>query len=80
MATASHLALSINLDAVPHAGEIMAAINAGDDYELLFAAAPDAPIPVPATRIGTFGEGTGLTLYNSTGPVALPQRLGYTHG
>jgi thiamine-monophosphate kinase len=80
MATASNLALSIDLDTVPHAGELMSAITAGDDYELLFAAAPDAPIPVPATRIGTFGEGTGLTLYNSTGPVALPQRLGYTHG
>jgi thiamine-monophosphate kinase len=80
MATASNLALSINLDAIPHAGEMMDAITAGDDYELLFAAAPDTPIPVPATRIGTFGEGTGLTLHNSTGPVVLPQRLGYTHG
>jgi thiamine-monophosphate kinase len=80
MAAASSLALSIDLDAVPHAGEIMAAITAGDDYELLFAAAPDLPIPVPATRIGTFVEGTGLSLHNSTGAVAMPQRLGYTHG
>ena len=80
MAVASNLALEIDLDAVPHAGELMAAITAGDDYELLFAAAPDVPLPVPATRIGTFAQGTGLTLHNSTGPVALPQRLGYTHG
>ena len=80
MATASNLALDIDLDTIPHAGEIMAAITAGDDYELLFAAPPDAPLPVPATRIGTFGAGTGLTLHDSHGPVALPKRLGYTHG
>jgi thiamine-monophosphate kinase len=80
MADASKLALEIDLDAVPHVGEIMAAITAGDDYELLFAAPPDAMLPVPATRIGQFSDGTGLTLCNGDGPVALPQRLGYTHG
>ena len=80
MAVASNLALSIDLETVPHAGELMTAITAGDDYELLFAAAPDAPLPVPATRIGTFGQGTGLTLHNRLGPVTLPQRLGYSHG
>ena len=79
MATASGLALSIDLDAVPVAGEVMAAITAGDDYELLFAAAPDLPLPVPATRIGMFEQGSGLALHNSNGPVALPPRLGYTH-
>ena len=80
MATASTLALNIDLDTIPHAGELMAAITAGDDYELLFAAAPDIALPVPATRIGTFVQGSGLTLHNASGPVALPQRLGYTHG
>jgi thiamine-monophosphate kinase len=80
MAAASNLALEIDLDAVPHVGEIMAAVTAGDDYELLFAAAPDVRLPVPATRIGTFSDGVGLTLRNASGPVALPQRLGYTHG
>ena len=80
MADASNLALEIDLDAIRHAGELMAAITAGDDYELLFAAAPDVPLPVAATRIGTFGQGTGLTLHNSLGPVTLPQRLGYSHG
>jgi thiamine-monophosphate kinase len=80
MASASNLALNIDLETIPHAGELMTAITAGDDYELLFAAAPDTPICVPATRIGTFSEGSGLTLHNATGPVALPQRLGYTHG
>ena len=80
MAAASILALAIDLDAIPHVGDLMTAITAGDDYELLFAAAPDTPLPVPATRIGTFGAGTGLTLHNASGPVVLPQRLGYTHG
>jgi thiamine-monophosphate kinase len=80
MAAASNLALDINLDAVPHAGEIMAAITAGDDYELLFAAAPETRLPVPATRIGMFLAGSGLTLRDNTGLVTLPQRLGYTHG
>lgn len=80
MAAASNLALEIDLDAVPHAGELMAAMTAGDDYELLFAAAPEALLPVAATRIGAFSAGDGLTLRNSTGPVALPQRLGYLHG
>ena len=79
MASASNLALRIDLDTIPHAGDLMAAITAGDDYELLFAAAPDTQIPVSATRIGTFSQGTGLTLHNSLGAVDLPQRLGYTH-
>lgn len=80
MAAASNLALCIDLDAVPHVGDLMTAITAGDDYELLFAAAPDVRLPVAATRIGTFGAGVGLTLQNGTGPVGLPDRLGYTHG
>jgi thiamine-monophosphate kinase len=80
MAAASNLALRIDLHTVPHVGDLMAAVTAGDDYELLFAAAPDTRLPVPATRIGTFGAGTGLTLHNASGPVVLPQSLGYTHG
>ena len=80
MAAASGLALSIDLDAVPVAGERMAAVTAGDDYELLFAAAPDLALPVEATRIGTFEAGSGLTLHDKGAPVPLPARLGYTHG
>ena len=79
MANASNLALEIDLDAVPHVGDLMDAITAGDDYELLFAT-PDTTLPVPATRIGTFSAGTGLRLRKASGAVALPQRLGYTHG
>jgi thiamine-monophosphate kinase len=79
MADASGLALAIDLDCVPHAGERMAAIVAGDDYELLFAAPADIALPVPATRIGRFAVGQGLTLHDCTGPVPLPPRLGWTH-
>ena len=80
MAAASGLALAIDLDAVPHVGDLMAAVTAGDDYELLFAAASDASLPVPATRIGQFATGNGVTLRNAGGPVPLAERLGYTHG
>jgi thiamine-monophosphate kinase len=80
MAEASALALAIDLDAVPVAGERMAAVTAGDDYELLFAASPEAVLPVAATRIGRFASGKGVTLYDRAGPVPLPPRLGWQHG
>lgn len=80
MADASGLALAIDLDAIPVAGDRMAAITAGDDYELLFAAPADFTSPVPATRIGIFANGRGLTLRDAAGPVPLPTRLGYQHG
>ena len=80
MAEASGLALEIDLDLVPVAGERMAAMTAGDDYELLFAVPAGVEPPVPATRIGKFNVGSGLTLHDATGPVALPDRLGWQHG
>jgi thiamine-monophosphate kinase len=79
MAEASGRAVTIDLDSVPVCGEVMAAVTAGDDYELLFAA-PDGPMPVPATLIGRFAEGSGLTLLRSGSPIALPDRLGWEHG
>jgi thiamine-monophosphate kinase len=79
MAAASNLALEIDIDAVPIVGEWMAALTAGDDYELLFAAAPDVALPVNASRIGTFASGTGLTLCDASGPVPLPNPLGWLH-
>jgi thiamine-monophosphate kinase len=80
MAAASGLALSIDLDAVPLAeglDDVMAAATAGDDYELLFAF--DGDPPVAATRIGTFGEGAGLSLTSGGAAVAMPARLGWEH-
>lgn len=80
MADASGLALAIDLDTVPVAGDRMAAVTAGDDYELLFAAPAGFVPPVPATRIGRFANGQGLTLHDAKGPVPLPSRLGWQHG
>ncbi len=80
MAVASGLLLAIDIDAVPVAGERMAALTAGDDYELLFAASPGEALPVPATRIGSFAPGSGLTLHDAHGAVALPASLGWQHG
>ena len=79
MADASGLALTIDMDAVPVAGDPMAAVTAGDDYELLFAAPADLALPVPATRIGRFSAGGGLSLSANGKPVPLPDRLGWLH-
>ena len=78
MADASGLAVTLDLGAVPVAGKPLAAVTAGDDYELLFAA-PDAPLPVPASRIGIFSEGQGLKVTLDGAPVPLPDRLGWLH-
>jgi thiamine-monophosphate kinase len=90
MAAASALGVTIDLATVPlsaayraHIGEDLAArlsaATAGDDYQLLFAAAPDTALPVPATRIGHFAAGAGLTLTDGGVPVALPETLGFEH-
>lgn len=80
MAEASGLALAIDLDAVPVVGDRMAAVTAGDDYELLFALPAGVTPPVAATRIGSFTTGSGLTLHDATGQIPLPERLGWQHG
>jgi thiamine-monophosphate kinase len=87
MATASGLAVAIALDAVPlsaayraFAGDDpVAAATAGDDYQLLFALPAGAAPPVPATPIGHFAPGAGLTLTRDGTPVPLPARLGFQH-
>ncbi len=87
MAMASGLAVTVALDAVPlsmdyaaWSGDRMAAVTAGDDYELLFAAPAGWTPPVPATRIGGFAAGAGLALSDGGARVALPARLGWQHG
>ena len=100
MAAASGCMAAIELDAVPLSEELLAlsgddrssrlaAVTAGDDYELLFAArAEDAAtilalseeIGLPLSRIGSFEPGTGLSLRDRGEPVALPERLGFEHG
>lgn len=65
------------------------AATAGDDYELLFTVAPGAAQVLESialasgtslTRIGQVADGAGLVLSDASGPVPLPDRLGYEHG
>jgi thiamine-monophosphate kinase len=99
MAHASGCGAEIELDSIPLSEAFLAergadrgarldAATAGDDYELLFATAPDrAPailaladeIGLPLTRIGRFESGAGLTLRDAAGPVPLPARIGFEH-
>jgi len=97
MTEASGCAATIELEAVPLSGPYLAmlgedrrfAATAGDDYELLFAAAPaQAPailalseeIGLPFTRVGAFAAGAGLSLTEHGTEVPLPERLGFEHG
>lgn len=91
MADASGLAVRVDLDRVPLSPALVAvsgggraariaAATAGDDYQLLFAAAaPPVGLPCPVTRIGAFSAGRGLSLCDAGTPVSLPDRLGYLH-
>ena len=96
IATASGLAVAIDLDAVPRSTTLsgfagddraarLAAVTAGDDYALLCAADPGAAGTIAAlgfgaVRIGRFAAGAGVTLTDHDGPVPLPARLGWEHG
>jgi thiamine-monophosphate kinase len=85
MAQASGLAVEIDPGAVPYAGgDRMAALAAGDDYELLCAAPAGLSLAgeglAALTAIGRFRAGEGLSLVEDGRPVALPGRLGYEHG
>ena len=99
MAEASEAAISIDLGDVPLSAAFLEALGdgrearlfaatAGDDYELLFAAAPgDAAdllalaeeIGLPLSRIGSVGVGSGLRLSDSEEALELPERLGWEH-
>lgn len=95
IATASGLAVEIDLHAVPRSAALtefagddgaarMAAVTAGDDYALILAADPASAdaigrLGVGAVRIGRFVPGTGLSLHDRDGSLPLPGRLGYEH-
>jgi thiamine-monophosphate kinase len=90
MASASKLALEIDLAAIPLSEAYIQArtdsldsrIQAaswGDDYQLLFAAPANITLPVPATKVGDFHEGSGLTLTYAGTLIPLPASLGYEH-
>jgi thiamine-monophosphate kinase len=86
MAAASDLQVTIALDAVPlsaayrtHGGDVLAAVTAGDDYQLLCALPPDQRATGRATCIGSFAVGKGLSLTRNGERVSLPDRLGFEH-
>jgi thiamine-monophosphate kinase len=99
LAGASEVAVRIDLASLPLSEALLAAsgdglearleaATAGDDYELLFAAAPEAAagilalqeeLGLPFSRIGILAEGSGLSLTDSGEPVPLPRRLGWLH-
>ncbi len=96
IATASGLAVAIDLDAVPRSAALsafagderaarLAAVTAGDDYAVILAADPASietieALGIGAVRIGGFASGAGLTLTDRYGTVPLPARLGWEHG
>jgi thiamine-monophosphate kinase len=99
LAEASGVAAEIDLDCVPLSREYVAlcgdgraeriaAATAGDDYELLFAAAPrqsdtvftiSRSMGLAFTPVGRLQPGRGLSLIDCHGSVPLPPKLGYEH-
>ncbi|EZP83364.1 Thiamine-monophosphate kinase [Novosphingobium resinovorum] len=99
MAEASAVGVTLDVGAVPLsaalrtvAGEVLevrlAAMAAGDDYELLFTAALENTARIleaastlnrQVTAIGTIEAGAGLSLHHEGAALPLPERLGYQH-
>ena len=91
IADASGLAVAIDLDAVPLSSEArgfgddrmarLAAVTAGDDYQLIAAVPPMAlpAVSAHAVAIGRFGGGSGLTITDANGVVPLPDTIGFEH-
>jgi thiamine-monophosphate kinase len=95
LAGASGVRVVVDLAAIPLSraaealgGDRMAAATAGDDYELLFAAPPDAADRVAAlgrrlrlrlTPVGRVAAGAGLALLDAAGRDVTPARLGFEH-
>ena len=99
MADASGCQFVLMLESVPLSAALLAvrpdvvdtriaAVTAGDDYQLLFAADPAdagairdiaAGLNVMATPIGHAGVGEGIVLTHRAQRIALPDRLGFMH-
>ncbi|MEP2737204.1 MAG: thiamine-phosphate kinase [Erythrobacter sp.] len=81
MAKASDVTLQLESAEIPVADPARRdeCIRWGDDYELLFTAAQDAVLPVPAARIGTVGD-DGKAPIVVDGAILPPDNLGYQHG
>ena len=96
IARRSGVAVTIEAPAVPLADAardgpdaLTAALTGGDDYELVFTAAPDRRLQIqglartlerPLTRIGRCASGSGVVVLDEAGaPLALDRR-GWSHG
>jgi len=93
LASASGVAVTIELARLPlsaaalartapgDAGQLERAA-AGDDYELLFTlpAGVAPPVGVQVTVVGHVSAGAGLTVIGNSGEVVQPERLGWEHG
>lgn len=77
-----HIPLSPALEQVRGASiaVLMAAAQAGDDYELLFTLPPGVVPPVRAIPVGHVAAGEGLSLRIDGVDMPLPDRLGWEHG
>ncbi|GAA0763368.1 thiamine-monophosphate kinase [Erythromicrobium ramosum] len=82
MGQASGVTFALETDAIPVAdpSRLADCIRWGDDYELLFTAAPAVRLPVAAYRIGTVIERADAPLTLGDEPLTDPASLGYQHG
>lgn len=82
MAHLNRVTFVIDAEAIPVADPARRddCIRWGDDYELLFTAAPDVALPCPATRIGMVQSSGIAPLVLGVTPLISPDTLGYQHG
>lgn len=82
MASLNGVTFEIDPDAVPVADPARRdeCMRWGDDYELLFTAAPDAVLPVAASRIGIATGKSPAPLVLGDMPLQDAVNLGYQHG
>jgi thiamine-monophosphate kinase len=89
IARASQVRIELDAQCVPLRDarrSVEQAIADGEDYELLFAASPDAKLPetlddgTPVTRIGTIVEGDGVILRLDDGHTIDASNAGWDHG
>ena len=81
LARASNCTIQLDSESFPVAEptRLNRCVRWGDDYQLLFTAPPDAPIPVPATRIGHVDELDIARLRVDSEILTPEDGLGYNH-
>jgi thiamine-monophosphate kinase len=82
MARASGVTFAIDSAAVPIATPThrrAEALRWGEDYQLLFAAPPDAALPIPAHRIGKAVSPVDTPILLDGAPLSEQNKLGFEH-